>query len=344
MISPVLLSPPMGSAIGQRRFEVLRLSITPHCNLHCAYCRPAGIEGNGDSLKKVADDRSGSASVEQILSRVKRLVNVLPIREIHITGGEPTVHSGLMDIVHGCRQQGIGTIAMTTNGTFRGGLLSDLVSAGLDRLNVSLDAVDAVSFAHTVGLSPSGESARLLCRIQANIEQAISVGLAVKVNTTVLRGWNHHQILPVLEWARQRSVSVRFLELMRMGPVRKSHADLFVPLQEILGVIASRYAFTPLTRDRSATASLFEMSDGYRFGVIANHSQPFCDDCNRLRMDSDGRLFGCISAGRGIPFPPFDGNDQRHDDALLSDVLGEALSTKRRRFEGCSTSMHRLGG
>lgn len=327
-----------------RRFEVLRLSVTPQCNLHCAYCRPRGQEDSG---------RVAPVSVDRLLHRVRRLMRVMPMREIHITGGEPTLHRGLGEIVRGCRELGIPSIALTTNGTSSPTVFAELASSGLSRVNVSLDAVGPTAFAHMSGVSAGRRADGLLDRIKANIELVRTLSLPVKLNMTVLRGRNDSEILPVLEWAMRRRISVRFLELMRMGPVRDTHSELFVSMNEILQAIGSRYSFVPVLREPGSTARLFETPDRYRFGVIANHSQPFCQDCNRLRMDADGRIFGCISSERGFPLT---GDGMRDagisagtategiSDEILEGILQDALREKRGRFEGSSLSMQRIGG
>ncbi len=303
-----------------RTFRSLRLSVTPACDLSCAYCNPAR-----------ETFASTSRTPEFYLELVGRIHAATPLAAVHITGGEPTLYRRLPELVRGLRGLGVGRISMTTNGVRLAPLVPELRGAGLDDCNVSLDALSRRGFARMTGRDERD-------RVLSGIEACREAGLPVKVNCTVMRGRNERELLYLFEYMSNRSISVRFLELMNMGPLRGEHGRLLVPESEILDHIGKRHRFQPEVREAGSTARYWVTPDGRRFGIIANHSAPFCSDCDRLRLSFDGRLYGCLSSARSHSL------DGAATESEVYAVLGQALAEKQRVFVGSEMNMQAIGG
>jgi len=181
----------------------------------------------------------------------------------------------------------------------------------------------------------------------------------VKINSTIVRGLNDNQVVPLFNYCRQRGIEIRFIELMEMGHLRHEMDDLLYPAKDILRDISTLCNYKKNTRESGSTTEVYQTDDGYTFGIIANSSHPFCSDCDRLRLDSRGNVYGCLSESEGeslqtrkyatdltqnqnigeIPESP--ASAQIH----LRGVLKRALGKKRTdRFTGSSLSMKSIGG
>lgn len=311
-----------------RSFRTLRVSLLQHCNLGCVYC----VAGDDELKQANASGHKGSLPVDELLSIIGRLRASLPLETIRLTGGEPLLYPGLVSLVKGIRTIGIPVVRLTTNGFLLERLALPLKEAGLDALNVSLDAVDEdvyfrMSRRHSVA------------RIIAGIDAAIAAGLKVKINTVVMKGMNDSQLLPLLEFAFSRGLRIRFLEVMAMGHLHDHAGRYLVTQEEILETIGSRYQLTPQPRAASATARYWNTEEGHCFGIIANETEPFCSDCDRLRLDSSGHIYGCLSSNRPIRL------DLAETAADWEGKLEQALAQKQPlRFVGSDLSMLRIGG
>jgi cyclic pyranopterin phosphate synthase len=306
-----------------RTFKTLRVSLLSTCNLGCVYC----VSGDGGS-----GALSGSLSVPDLLKIIERLQGQLQLRTIRLTGGEPLMYSGLVEVIRGIRSMGIPEIKLTTNGLLLKKLAVPIKEAGMGSINVSLDAVDEGVFFRM-------SKRRSVQRVIDGIDAALDAGLNVKINTVVMKGMNEGQILPLLEFAFARGLRIRFLELMAMGYLHDRSADHLFTRQEILSVIAGRHTYTPLGRAGSATASYWQTGEGQVFGIIANESEPFCGDCDRLRLDSEGNIYGCLSSNHPIAL------DSGDDAGEWSGKLQRALLQKQAlRFTGSDLSMLHIGG
>jgi cyclic pyranopterin phosphate synthase len=261
---------------------------------------------------KRANASQGSLPVAGLLSIIGRLREHLPLDTVRLTGGEPLLYPELVSLVRGIRAIGIPAVRMTTNGFLLERLALPLKEAGLDAMNVSLDAVDEdvyfrMSRRHSVK------------RIISGIDAAIAAGVKVKLNMVVMKGMNDSQLLPLLEFAFSRGVTVRFLEVMAMGHLHDQAGRFLVTQDEILQLIGSRYRLIPQPRAASATARYWQTEEGHSFGIIANESEPFCSDCDRLRLDSSGQIYGCLSSNQPIGLDLAetpDGWDKKLEQAL----------------------------
>ncbi|MCB1176927.1 MAG: molybdenum cofactor biosynthesis protein MoeA, partial [Leptospiraceae bacterium] len=201
--------------------------------------------------------------------------------------------------------------------------------AGLNDMNVSLDAVEFDIFKRI-------NRSLKLREVLEGIDLCISLGINIKINCTIQNTINDSQILPVLEWGKERGLSVRFLELMKMGHIQNSHDTFYLPGNEIIKRISKKYKLIELGREKSSTSKYWQIENSIRVGIISNHSDPFCSDCDRLRMDHKGYIFGCLSSPVSFPI---DGK------IPLEEVLERAMSLKRKKdFTGSTLSMKKIGG
>jgi len=276
-----------------RAITDLRVSVTDRCNYKCVYCR-TGNEGA----------QFTELAIEDYLRMVRIFVG-LGIEKIRLTGGEPLLRHGLVDMVRELSKlrtaythDGIPTpdghpldIALTTNGHLLESLAQPLYDAGLNRVTVSMDAVDPEIFTAITRVP------RSFHRVLAGVRKAQQVGLApVKVNCVLLRGFNDHEIERFAQFSRDENVIVRFIEFMPLEEGRTWRPDIVIPMEELVGRLN---AFRPLVElpphAASETAGRFTFDDGRgEIGIIAPVSRPFCGHCSRVRLTSDGKIRTCL--------------------------------------------------
>jgi cyclic pyranopterin phosphate synthase len=308
-----------------RTFRTLRVSLVSHCNLGCVYCVA------GEEELRELNQAPGLGPVE-LLEIIRRLHEQLEFDTVRLTGGEPLLYPGLTGLVEGLRSMGIRRIRLTTNGSLLERKAAALKQAGLQSMNVSLDAVDEAVFAR---MSRRNSVERVI----RGIDAALDAGLAVKLNAVVMKGMNDGQVLPLIEFAFTRGIIIRFLEVMAMGHLYHDSARYLLSQREILRIIGERYSLTQLEREPSATAQYWVTDRGQRVGIIANESEPFCRDCDRLRLDSSGRIYGCLSSNRPIAL------GVGETAAVWEEKLRAALAQKQAlRFTGSELSMLQIGG
>jgi len=234
------------------------------------------------------------------LEEIAQLTEVfcrLGLEKIRLTGGEPLLRRGMpeliamLDAIPGDRD-----LAMTTNGSILPRYAKKLKAAGLQRVTVSLDAVDpeVFSYMNGVGASPS--------RVFEGIDAALEHGLGVKVNSVIQKGVNEEQLLPLAEFARERGVTLRFIEFMDTGNTNGWKLDQVVPFTEMIQILHQHFPLEPLKPQHvGETARRFRYKDfpECEIGFIASVSQPFCADCNRIRLSADGHLYTCLFASEG---------------------------------------------
>ncbi len=278
------LTPGAGPLIDRfaRAHTYLRVSVTDRCNYRCTYCLPA------EGVPWLPRDRVLS------LEEIARLVAVfasMGVRRVRLTGGEPTVRKGLVDLVAMiAATPGIEDLAMTTNGHRFAGQAAALARAGLHRVNISLDTLDPDRFR---ALTRGGD----LSRVLASIEAAREAGLRpVKINTVVVRGVNDDQVLSMVEhFARWPDVVLRFIEYM---PFDANGGDRrHVPVADIRQAVFGRYTVSPAQQVAGAGPGVhWRLAEtGQVVGFISPITEHFCEGCNRLRLQADGHLRTCLS-------------------------------------------------
>jgi cyclic pyranopterin phosphate synthase len=265
----------------------LRISITDRCNYKCVYCR-SGSDGPQFPEMPIAD-----------YLRMVRVFVGLGITKVRLTGGEPLLRRGLVDMVRELGQMKTLSgspldIAITTNGHLLAELAQPLADAGLSRVTVSMDAVDEERFARITRVPNAYE------RVLAGIRVAQRVGLnPVKVNCVLLRGFNDDQIAAFGEFAREEGVVVRFIEFMPLEEDRVWSPGIVVTLDEIVRRMAEFMPLQEIEHERSETARRYRFEDGVgEIGIIAPVSQPFCGHCSRIRVTSDGKIRTCLFSVR----------------------------------------------
>jgi GTP 3',8-cyclase len=314
-----------------RSFRTLRVSLTNACNFGCVYCVNGEDKGG---INRMGSSVQPPLRYDELARVVLALHRVLDFTTVRLTGGEPTLYADLVPFIDELTSHGIGSIKMTTNGFLLKQKAAALARAGIKTINVSLDAVDPAVFAAVAKRST-------LPQVLEGIDAARAAGMTVKLNAVIMRGMNEGEIIPLLEYARQGGMQLRYLELMRMGHFYSDHFDrYFFPMHEICKTIESKHTLTPLHRGPSATAQQWRCEDGYVFGIIANESEPFCSDCDRLRLDSYGNIYGCLSEEKSEYV-----GDIAGDDDALAEKLRQALTHKQPlKFKGSSLTMISIGG
>ena len=269
-----------------RPLRNLRLSVTDRCNLRCSYCMP---EADYVWLPR-----------EDILhfEEVERLADVfldLGVDKVRLTGGEPLLRRDLPDLVARlAARPRIRDLAMTTNGVLLADQVSALKQAGLHRLTVSLDTLRPDRFQ---ALARSDE----LDRVLRGIDAAAPLFPGLKIDTVVIRGVNDDELVPLVEFGRERGAEVRFIEYMDVGGATHWSLDHVVSRAEILERLASAYgAVAPIVEETSAPADRYRLPDGTVFGIISSTTAPFCSSCDRSRLTADGLWYLCLYARRGV--------------------------------------------
>ena len=262
----------------------LRVSITDRCNYKCVYCRTGEMGAQYPEL-----------GIDEYLRLIKLFVG-LGITKVRLTGGEPLLRRGLVELVRelaGLRTLGgeLLDLALTTNGHLLDGLAGPLKAAGLHRVTVSMDAVDAATFERITRIP--GSFATVLRGVRA----ARTAGLMpLKINCVLLRGFNDDQIEGFARFAREEAVVVRFIEFMPLEEGRLWSPEIVVTLKEIVERIGRTLPLVELpARDASETARRYTFEDGTgEIGIIAPVSQAFCGACSRVRLTSDGKIRTCL--------------------------------------------------
>lgn len=274
-----------------RGLRDLRISVTDRCNFRCRYCMP--VEKFGPDHEFVP--REELLTFEEIV-RVVRAVVPLGVGKIRLTGGEPLMRRGFVDLVAMLAAvDGVHDLAMTTNGVLLAHRAEELALAGLQRVTVSLDALDHDKFARMNGVGAKVE------RVIAGIESALVFGLPVKVNTVVQRGVNEDQILPLARWAKDLGVDLRFIEYMDVGETNGWSLPDVVSGERVLEVLRSEFTIEEVEPGyRGEVARRWRHADrSSELGVITSVTQPFCGDCHRARLSAEGKWFNCLFAGSG---------------------------------------------
>ena len=259
----------------------LRISVTDRCNFRCDYCMPA--EGM-DWLP-----REELLTFEEITRVARVMVERFGITSVRLTGGEPTVRARLPLLVGALARLGV-DLSLTTNGATLAGLADDLAAAGLQRINVSLDSLRADRFEQLTRRNA-------LSDVLAGIDAAVGAGLSpVKVNVVPIRGVNDDELADFVQFGRDRGVEVRFIEFMPLDAQGEWRSERVVTRAEVLAAVADRFEFEALSRGHEP-AERFRLIDGSgSFGVVPSVTAPFCGDCDRVRLTSDGMLRNCLFA------------------------------------------------
>ncbi|MBA2419901.1 MAG: GTP 3',8-cyclase MoaA [Thermoleophilaceae bacterium] len=265
-----------------RLIEDVRVSVTDRCNFRCQYCMPA------EGLPWL--DRKELLSFEE-LERVVRLLAGMGVRDVRLTGGEPLVRRGLPRLVERLSQvEGLREVSLTTNGYLLERDADELAATGIKRVNVSLDSLQRDRFFHMTRRDALPQVLRGLEAL------ARHPGVRpIKVNAVAMRGFTEEEALPFAEFARSSAFQVRFIEFMPLDADRSWSSDSVLTGDEVRALISAVHPLEELPRERSGTARVFRFTDGRgEIGFVNPVSEPFCADCNRIRLTAEGKLRTCL--------------------------------------------------
>ncbi len=309
--------------VHDRELRDLRVSVTDRCNFRCAYCMPRDVYDR-DHVYLPRDEILTFEEIERLV----RVFAGLGVAKVRLTGGEPLLRHDLDDLVaRVAAVEGISDVAMTTNGSTLARHASALADAGLDRVTVSLDAVDDTSFRGAADVDFP------VARVLEGIDAAKDAGLVpVKINTVVRRGLNADAIVDIAGAFRGTGHIVRFIEYMDVGSSNAWKLEDVVTADEILTTIAGEWPLDPVDSNYPGeVVNRWRYRDGQgEIGVIASVSKPFCGECTRLRLSADGSIFTCLFATRGTDLR--DPLRSGSTDEELVDLIAEVWRARSDRY------------
>lgn len=315
-----------------RPMRDLRISVTDRCNFRCPYCMPAEIYGERYEFLK----REALLTFEEI-ERLATIGAQLGVEKLRITGGEPLVRAELPSLIAKLRAiPGIDDLAMTTNGFLLRRYAAELRDAGLDRITVSMDSLQEDVFKAMSGRDYGPD------RVLDGIDAAREAGFSpLKINVVVQRGVNEHTLAETAAWFRETGDIVRFIEYMDVGNLNGWELSQVVSGAEIVALIDAEHPLEPIEANYPGeVASRYRYRDGSgEIGIITSVSQPFCRDCTRARLTTDGRLVTCLFATGGVDLktPMRDGAS---DDELRHTIAG-IWTNRRDRYSEIRTAATR---
>ena len=266
----------------------LRISVTDRCNFKCIYCMPEHPEW----MKK-----QDLLSFEALFIFCQYMVGQ-GIENIRITGGEPLMRQGVVHFIRdlqSLRALGLKRISITTNGHYLAKYAEPLKQAGLDDLNISLDSLDPLQFKQL--------TKKELAPVFAGIEAATKAGLPFKINCVLMQGQNDDQIVPMVKWAKQHNIPLRFIEFMPLDGDQHWTDQAVVSEAEILKQLSAHYDIQVLEQQHEP-ARLYQLDGQYKLGIISTITHSFCGDCDRIRLTAQGELYNCLFARQGLNIKP----------------------------------------
>lgn len=278
-----------------RPLRDLRISVTDRCNFRCSYCMPREVF-NADYPYLARDEILSFEELEHLVSSLIPL----GIEKVRLTGGEPLLRRDFVKLVEKISAHDV-EVAVTTNGVLLESQAEALADAGLDRVTVSLDALDNETFQKMT------DSDVDVSVVLAGIDAAIAAGLTpVKVNAVVRRGVNEHAIQDLVNYFRGTGVIVRFIEYMDVGSSNSWRLEEVISAKEIRDILLEKIDLMVIPpQDASHVAKLWQTTEGDKIGFITSISEPFCGDCSRGRISSEGKFYNCLFAENGFNLKPY---------------------------------------
>ncbi|MFL6416667.1 MAG: GTP 3',8-cyclase MoaA [Bryobacteraceae bacterium] len=313
----------------------LRISVTDRCNIRCFYCMPEEGAQFAPRLSLLSFDE---------IERFIRAALPLGITKIRLTGGEPLLRPRLAELIARLSGTALRDLALTTNGVLLAVHARTLFDAGLRRLNVHLDTLDRERFRTITRRDDLG-------RVMAGIEAAQKLGFQIKLNAVAVKGLSEPDIPALVRFGRENDIEVRFIEFMPLDAQELWGLDRVLTADAMIASIERE--FGPLTpvpdADPRAPATEYRFADGSRVGFIASVSKPFCGNCNRLRLTSDGKMRNCLFARDEVDAKPLLKSDALRDQ--LQTAIRETVWSKwighdiqRSSFVAPTRPMYSIGG
>ena len=298
-----------------RPVKDLRISVTDRCNFRCTYCMPKEVYG--EAFKFLPKEEL--LDFDEIEKIAKTFASI-GVTKIRLTGGEPLVRKNIEDLILRLSKiEGIEDIAMTTNGYLLESKLDSLIESGLNRITVSLDAIDEKTF------KKMSDQNFDVNKVLSAINMANKKGFEqIKVNCVVQKGVNEHSILSLLDYFKESNNIVRFIEYMDVGNLNGWELSQVLSIEDILEIIEQKYKVQPLDENYPGEVAKRYLLEDYssEFGFISSVSKPFCTSCTRARITMDGKLVTCLFANNGLDLrkPLRNGCTQEELDGIISKV------------------------
>ena len=297
-----------------RKVDYLRISITDRCDFRCVYCM---------SEKMTFLPRSQVLSLEEIF-KVAKAFNQLGVRKIRLTGGEPLVRSNILSLVYNIgKLPNLDELLITTNGSHLEQMSADLKAAGVTRINISLDSLNATTFRE---MTRTGDLAQVLRGIEAAKAQKFK---ALRLNAVILKGRNDHEILDLVHFAMRLGINIAFIEEMPLGDVSDhDRLETSCSNDDVRKVIESAHQLTPLEMKTAGPSRYFQLEGSEsRVGFISPVSHNFCESCNRVRVTVEGRLLLCLGNEHSIDLRSILRDHPEAAD-LLQETIRNAMDIK----------------
>ncbi|MDX1599157.1 MAG: GTP 3',8-cyclase MoaA [Marinobacter sp.] len=302
-----------------RTVNYVRLSVTDRCDFRCVYCM---------AEEMTFLPRQQVLTLEEI-ARVARTFVSLGTEKIRLTGGEPLVRKDILELVKEIGTFGLRDFAMTTNGSQLPTMAEPLRKAGLKRLNISLDSLDAEKFNR---ITRTGK----LSQVLEGIEAAKDAGFeGIKLNTVVMKGGNDQEVPELIEFARKKKVDITFIEEMPLGEISEhDRGQVLCTSDEVRDIIGQRHELIPTPEDSGGPARYYRMPDSdVRVGFISPHSHNFCSTCNRVRVTVEGRLLLCLGNEHSVDLRRVLRGHPVTDDKLKETIINAMdLKPERHHF------------
>ena len=301
-----------------REITYLRLSLTDRCDLRCTYCMPERMVflPKADILTLDELDRVASCFIRR------------GVRKLRLTGGEPLVRKGAIDLVTALgrhlRTGALEELTLTTNGSQLANHAEALAAAGIRRINVSLDHLDPVSFAR---ITRGGDVRKTM----AGIAAASAAEIAIKINAVVLRNDNLEHLPELVAWAHARRLAITLIEVMPMGDVGIDRIDQHVPMPEARQRLEARWPLGDVAMRTGGPARYARTANGGLVGFITPLSQMFCDGCNRVRVSAEGKLHACLGREVAVDLRP--ALREHLDDQSLELAIASLIEAKPRSHD-----------
>lgn len=297
-----------------RQIDYIRLSVTDRCNLRCTYCMAEEMEFL---------PRRDLLTFEEIETLARHLV-VRGVRRIRLTGGEPLVRKGVLELVERLarlRTHGLDELTLTTNGTRLPEMAQDLFDVGVRRINISLDTLRHDRFAE---LTRRDEFERVV----SGIDAARDAGLAVRINAVAMRGTNDDEMRDLLAWCGARGLDLALIEAMPLGEVSVDRPAAHLPLDAVREELERHFTLVPSLHRTGGPARYFDVAEtGTRIGLITPLSNNFCAGCNRIRISATGTVYGCLGHDQKVELRDIvrAGGEAALDEALERLLAGKPL-------------------
>ena len=303
-----------------RQITYLRLSVTDRCDFRCRYCMAEEMTflPKRDVLSIEEMERLCQAFVE------------LGVRKIRLTGGEPLVRRGLMTLIERLGDMGLDEVTLTTNASQLSRFAKPLYAAGVRRLNVSLDSLEAAKFSF---ITRGGDLGQVL----SGLEAAKQAGLKIKINTVALKGQNEDELDTFVAWCGAEGFDLTFIEVMPLGDIggdlgNERRIDQFLPLTEVRARLASRWTLTQSLHRTGGPSRYVDVAEtGQRVGFISPLTQNFCDGCNRVRLTCTGQLILCLGHEEGRDLRAILRSSE--GTGAVKEAIAQALRLKPKRHD-----------